>query len=294
MRGSAKLLLYFAAVVLGGALLAPLLFWGAQAVAARGLLTFLQQYEFDTYFHRALLVCAIAFLWPLLRSLRIRSTRDLALEPNPHPARDFTAGLALAGIPLFCLALVLIFTGVFALKASTSLAPIITMLLAAVAVPLLEETLFRGLLLGILLRDFRPFRATLIISAFFAILHFLKPADHPGATTISWMAGFQAIGRSFVQFSDPILLLAGFVTLFLIGWILADARLSTRSLWLPIGMHSGWILVSGVFGKITKRELLILPWLGRNLLVGIIPVAVALASWLALRFWLENENRRTD
>ena len=51
------------------------------------------------------------------------------------------------------------------------------------------------------------------------------------------------------------LVLAGFTTLFLIGLILADARLQTRSLWLPIGLHAGWILASGAFNKIAHREI---------------------------------------
>ena len=69
------------------------------------------------------------------------------------------------------------------------------------------------------------------------------------------------------------LVLAGFSTFFCIGWILADARLRTRSLWLPIGLHAGWIFANGVFSKVAHREIVALPWLGKDLLVGIV------ASW---------------
>ncbi|HEV2966117.1 MAG TPA: hypothetical protein VGW97_04320, partial [Chthoniobacterales bacterium] len=80
--------------------------------------------------------------------------------------------------------------------------------------------------------------------------------------------------------------------LFLIGLILADARLETQSLWFPIGLHAGWILTSGVFNKIALRKLIVLPWLGKNLLVGIIPLAVALLTWLMMRGWLRYQNAR--
>ena len=66
------------------------------------------------------------------------------------------------------------------------------------------------------------------------------------------------------------LVLAGFTTLLLIGVILAHARLSTRSLWLPIGLHAGWIFASGTFRQIAHREIVTLPWLGKSLLIGVV------------------------
>ena len=81
------------------------------------------------------------------------------------------------------------------------------------------------------------------------------------------------------------LVLAGFTTLFLIGWILADARLLTASLWLPIGLHSGWILGNGVFSRIARRQMLLLPCLGRSLLIGLLPLGVVTVTWLIVRVW---------
>jgi membrane protease YdiL (CAAX protease family) len=80
--------------------------------------------------------------------------------------------------------------------------------------------------------------------------------------------------------------------LFVIGWILADARLLTRSLWLPIGLHAGWIFTAGAFNKIALRQQMILPWLGKNLLVGIVPLAVAGLTWLLMRSWLNYVDAR--
>ena len=104
--------------------------------------------------------------------------------------------------------------------------------------------------------------------------------------------GIQLLAHSFDQFAEPKLLLAGFTTLFVIGVILAHARLRTQSLWLPIGLHAGWILGSGVFNKIARREILAMPWLGKSLLIGIIPLCVCLASWVLLRVWLKYAGAR--
>jgi hypothetical protein len=74
--------------------------------------------------------------------------------------------------------------------------------------------------------------------------------------------------------------------------ILAHARLWTRSLWAPIGLHAGWILASMTFGKIAHREIVALPWLGKSLLVGLVPLAICLLTWLLLRSWLKYASPR--
>jgi membrane protease YdiL (CAAX protease family) len=104
---------------------------------------------------------------------------------------------------------------------------------------------------------------------------------------VTWTSGFNSIANSLAQFADPIFVAAGFTTLFMIGWILADARLRTHSLWLPIGLHGGWIFASGAFNKVAHREVLALPWLGKNLLVGIVPLGVACLTWIIMRGWLK-------
>jgi hypothetical protein len=88
------------------------------------------------------------------------------------------------------------------------------------------------------------------------------------------------------------LVVAGFATLFVLGWILVDARIETRSLWLPIGLHAGWILAAGIFNKLTRRQILALPWLGKNLLIGIVPLALGLFTWLLVRLWLRYDQHR--
>jgi hypothetical protein len=68
---------------------------------------------------------------------------------------------------------------------------------------------------------------------------------------------------------------------------LADARIQTESLSLAIGLHAGWIFAAGAFGKIAQREILALPWLGKNLQIGIIPLGVGLLTWALVRAWLK-------
>jgi hypothetical protein len=85
------------------------------------------------------------------------------------------------------------------------------------------------------------------------------------------------------------LLASALATLFLIGWILADARVLTHSLWLSIGLHAGWIFGSGAFGRLARQQTLAFPWIGKNMLVGIIPLGMAILTWIIMRAWLKYD-----
>lgn len=282
LKDLARLLVYFAGTLLIGALLAPVLFWAAQWLAAQHLVTGLSKVGFESFFHRALLVGLLALLWPLLRSLRIRRMSDLELEPNPKWLRHLLTGFALAVVPLLCCGEVLIAFHIFSLHLRISWHAFAKIAAAAIVVPLIEETFFRGLILGVLERSGGKYFSIFITSAFYSIVHFLKAPPHTSAI-VTWTSGFNSIAHAFSQFSDPLLLAAGVTTLFFIGLVLADARLSTRSLWLPIGLHSGWIFANGIFGKIARREMVVPPWLGRNLVVGIVPLAIVCLTWGLMR-----------
>jgi uncharacterized protein len=286
LKDAARLLAYFAAILLIGALIAPVLFWAAQLLASHHILSFLAAYDFEKFFHRALLVAALLLLWPLLCALRIKSWRELGLVPNRHWSRDLISGFLFAVIPLLCCGVVLVLSHGYSLRTSIRWSGISGVIVASLAVPLVEELFFRGLILGVLLRSGPRLLAILFTSALFSVLHFLKT---PGRTSVvSWSSGFVSMANSFGQFREPILVAAGFTTLLVFGWILADARIRTQSLWLPIGLHAGWILASGLFNKAARPEMLGLPWLGKSLLIGVVPLSVGLLTWLLVQAWLNH------
>ena len=282
---------YFAATIIFGAVAAPILFWSAQWLAAHGIFPALAAFDFEAFFHRALMLGALLFLWPFLRWLRIKSPRDLALARNRHWARDLAIGFLISALPVLCCGVFLVALGNYTMRTHVAWNAVAAVALTAAVVPFVEETLFRGLFLGVLLRSNRPLTAALLSSGIFSIVHFLKAPDRT-TTSVAWTSGFISLAHSFDQFTKPMLVLAGFTTLFLIGVILAHARLRTRSLWLPIGLHAGWILASGAFNKIAHREIVALPWLGKNLLTGIVPLCVCLMSWVLLLGWLRYADAR--
>ena len=288
MKPVAKLAAYLAAVVVVAAAIAPLLFWSAQLLVAHGLFSFLAKYDFETYFHRAVLIAAAVLLWPFLRVSGVRRIADLDLKSNPRWGRDLVAGVVLSMVPLLCCGVLLIGFHVYWLRHVFVWSRLGKLILASFTVPLIEEAFFRGIILGVLLRGGRKYLAIVAVSALFAVVHFLKAPDRTSAT-VTWTSGFNSISHAFAQFGSPIMLLSAFATLFLIGCILADARVLTRSLWLPIGLHAGWIFGSGLFSLLARRQMLALPWLGNNLLVGVIPLGVATITWILMRTWLRHD-----
>jgi uncharacterized protein len=285
LKDAARLLAYFAATILFGALAAPPLFWTAQSLARHGILSGLAEFDFEAFFHRALMLGALALLWPFIRSLHVKRPHDLGLDRNPRWFRDVVVGFLFASLPVIGCEIFLVQRGLYLMRPGSSWLATLPVIPTAIIVPLIEEALFRGLFLGVLLRGLRPWPANLLSAAIFSIVHFLKAPDQI-TTTVQWFSGFVSLSHSFDQFNEPMLVLAGFTTLFVIGIILGHARLRTQSLWLPIGLHAGWILASEAFGKIARREVMALPWLGRNLLVGLVPLSVCLLSWVLLRVWL--------
>jgi membrane protease YdiL (CAAX protease family) len=249
---------------------------------------FLAKYDFETFFHRAILIAAALLLWPLLRISHVRSMADLGLTPNPRWGRDVCVGALLAAIPLLCCGALLIGFHVYSFRHILAWSRFGKVLVASIAVPFIEEAFFRGIILGVLLRTGRKYMPILVVSALFAAVHFLKAPERTSAV-VAWSSGLNSISHAFGRFGDPMMVASAFVTLFLIGCVLADARVLTHSLWLSIGLHAGWILASGTFSLLARQQALALPWLGKNLLVGIIPLGVAAFTWIIMRTWLKHD-----
>lgn len=290
MKEIGKLLAYLAAIIVLGALLAPPLYWLGQWVAAHGVLPFLQKTEFQRFFNRAVLIAALVLLWPLIHWLRIGAVSELGLHRNPWAAKDLTVGFSIAVFFLLLMSIALVATDAYRLKTPPPWSRVPSLLLTTIVVSVLEEGLFRGALQGLIQRSSGKWLGLNFVAALFAVVHFLKPESHP-ITNIEWDSGFVLLPHVFSQFSEPLLVANKCLTLFVGGWILGYARLSTSSLWMPIGLHAGWIVAKMGFGKFTKRSGDLSPWFGSDLFAGIGPVVVLLATGLCVLWWLRSNGR---
>ncbi len=166
----------------------------------------------------------------------------------------------------------------------------------AIGASLVEEWVFRGLLLGVWLRVAKPLSACLGTSLVFAFVHFLNPPGGEMADPTSPFAGFVALGRILLHFTDPRFFVADFATLFVVGLILAWARMRTGALWFSIGLHAGWVFAFKGFNLMHRAnpESGLSPWgVGDNLRSGLIPL-LALGLTAAACHFVWNRLQRTE
>lgn len=313
MNAIGKILLFLVATVFLGALLGPPLLWLAESlqpwaiehgwlvfeqkgasVNARGPLSFLAT-DLETAFHRGVMIVALALLWPVGRWLGINNLQDLGVAPFPQWWQRFAAGFALAFALVALMAVAYVGFDIYRWRSPLPWGRLPGLLLSAVVVAVLEELLFRGAILGVLRKAFRPFVALFLVSAFFAAVHFLKADDIALAGPVRWHSGFALLPPTFVEigrrFVDPTPLLAEFATLFVLGWVLGYAALRTRTIWMSAGLHAGVVFVKMGFSKFTKRQEEILPWVGQQLQIGLVPLAVLVVMGVCVWAWLRLTDR---
>ncbi len=242
---------YLAAVFAGGAALAPWLYRGVQQLAPDSGIA---HQPFHRYVNRCLLVGAVLGLFPLVRSLGIRSWASLGWVMPTQEFRRLTTGLTLGFASLALAAAVPLMAGVRALQFE---APILELLrhllnaaLSAVVVAVLEELLFRGAVFGALRRVHGFTLAALLSSALYSLVHFF---DRPPAPEIigAW-TGWVTLGAMLHGFTEMDQLLPGFLSLAVAGWVLSWCREQTGSLTVGIGLHAGWIFWLKSFGFLTR------------------------------------------
>ncbi len=286
-------LLWVAASLVLAALIVPWVYQGGKGVAdwtaagpPDGLLAWLggacRRAGFGRYFNRSLLLAALVLLpglWRRFARLEARLPSGYWAESWHRGVRLLVLGGIVAGGVVWGQGMILAQGGAFS---ANPVPPGLRELLStvgasAVTVSVIEEWLFRGLLLGLWLRVARPWTACVGSSLVFALAHFLTPpAGYEIADPAGAMAGFHWLGGILAHFTELRLVAAEFFTLFGVGLVLAGARLRTGHLWLPIGLHCGWVVAFKAF-QLTHLKLPDGPagsvWIGDGLSTGLLPLA---------------------
>lgn len=238
--------------------------------------------RFGRFFSRALMFSALVTLPLLFRRLKkIGNGGPVALHGTGwrNGLGQMALGFVISGGLLWGMGLLIAHWGAYVPdETPPTMAKLLRKIVPpALIAPLLEEWLFRGLVLGLWLKHSKPIAACVGTSLFFAFVHFLEPPegmaiDDPGAP---W-AGLELLGKILFHFTDPRFFVTDFATLFGIGMILAWSRLRTGALWFAIGLHAGWILAFKAYNLLYKdvEGHPLQPWgIGDSLRSGLIPLA---------------------
>jgi CAAX protease family protein len=292
MRPLRALVIYIVVVFVGGALIAPWLYWLAQSFSH----TFphLAASPFHRFVNRSLLGLALVGLWPLLKSLGAESLCDAGLIRPAGQWKRLFGGFALGFVSLAMVVLIVIAAGGRQIDPNLGVHLAKNLSGAAVtaaAVAVLEEILFRGGIFGGLRKVFDWRFALVLSSMIYAILHFMESAELKGAVT--WLSGLELFPRMLGGLTDVREVIPGFFNLTLAGILLGWAYQRTGNLYFSIGLHAGWIFWLNFYHFLTNPVPGASEWLwgSRKLIDGWLAL-LALSAALLIFSKLPLERKR--
>ncbi|MEX1115424.1 MAG: CPBP family intramembrane glutamic endopeptidase [Akkermansiaceae bacterium] len=329
MNDVLKVWLYAAASVLLGAWMAPLLYNMGKALAEVSSAKVIngpvewfagvcRAAEFPRFFEVALVLAAVILFLPIVEWLKgggnlqggflhrlpddaVTLVRGQRLRKNPEALGHLLRGFLVVTGLFFLLGGVMIAAGVFVWRLPDGglMKSMVRIFGVAMVLAAVQEILFRGIAMGIFLRAMRPAAALGVSAVLFAMVHFINPpaglnVPDPDASGV----GFELLRMVLAQLGDERMLLGSFVPLLALGGVLAFARWRTASLWLPLGLHAGWIFVNGVMGAftVTASRPDAAAWLisGAALRQGLVPLVGILISGFLIHYLTATDADTTE
>lgn len=275
--GSIKLWLYAVVSVTLAAWITPLVFNAGQALVEvssgkptneplERLAAYFHRTDFSDSFGMTLLFCAVLLFFPWMEWIRAQpeasvpgtmgpwrirlpwnarggNTGQRLLRNLRGPWQVFAGFLITAGL-LVPIGMSLVPAGYLTMKipADGIGATLLWITAAAVIPAALMEWIFRGVAMGVFLRSMRPAAAIGMSAVFFTAVLAVLPGDAtPVIDPEASGAGFEFVKLHLIRFSDPTNLCTFILPTLALGVLLAYARWRTASLWLAVGLHTGWL-----------------------------------------------------
>jgi membrane protease YdiL (CAAX protease family) len=210
-------------------------------------------------FTQAFMVFALVYFLVFRRHMRSRVVESLNVRISII-GKHLVLGLAVGVAAVWIIIGVFYAAGALAYDEHFVTRALWSALLSGLGVGLLEETVFRGVVLQNLQADMEAFFAIVFTSAFFAAMHFIQPL--PGRVVAQTAApsfahfhpfdGFRLLPYQLQNFTRLEVIWPFAVGLFLIGVVLALAYVKTGTLYLPIGIHAGFVAMLKLDGSLFK------------------------------------------
>jgi len=295
-KGVLALAVIFFGAVLFAALLSPLVYFGVVAWAKASpdtipgwLSSRMAPEDFPRYFDRVRWVPVVLALPWLFKWTRLLSLYRLGYD---HPVRGIktVARWWLLGMGMLLLVALLqwafVGMGVSDQFSGGYLFEKLAMgLLAGLVVALLEELLFRGVILRLFYTALRPWPAIILSALFFAYVHF-KSVPWPQGQEVHWYSGLDVAWRA----SASVVLQPEwwkFLSLFGAGVFLNLLFLRSGSLWPCVGVHAGWVAFRVVYTKFFQVDAGQAQWFwgSQTMLDGLLPVLplALFCLWLVIK-----------
>lgn len=236
LRGSSWIVaIYFSAVLLGGSMLAPPVYW------------MLQAWGYDGSFHGianlSFIVAALAGLIPVFRQLQLQSPQCWGFGvPLPKGIRPIATGF---GLGLISMGLVVAVEFIIGLQLwdsghdlGDSLQAALIGCFSGFAIAFVEETYFRGGLQSLMRRYFGVAAAIWATAVLYSVSHLLS--NEISGREINWTSGFRIVRDACISLGNPEIH-GALLALLLAGILLALLRQSFGHIYFGIGLHAGWV-----------------------------------------------------
>ncbi len=212
---------------------------------------------------RALLLSALGALFLFRDRIRLRQW----WRANREGRRQWALGWLLAVVSS------LVMIGLYGALCGfhgAGVPPSHTLLVAVVAaliVPILEETLFRGFLVTLFVEATGRWVGWFLAAMIYALAHFLKVPSDMREQPIQFWSGVTGMFAAFAQLGHGDFFSGKGLSLFLVGLILGGVFLRKGRLWIGAGLHGGWIFILMTFTGLTRPDdSPRIPFLGGDLL----------------------------
>ena len=310
-----SLLLIFIAAPLLSALLTPWIYQAIQSQSAQvmewvhtceeaGTHTFwadIADSVFTSPFRRVndrvVLILILLFLPISYRLSGLRSLDSLGWPRRPDRLKLFAGALGVAMASMLAVYLLGVALGVYAwdgasLPAAQLTAGILKILLGGLLIGILEETLFRGVILNAFSTGLGRVAGILITSILFAVIHFIKPAE-PEVLN-QWYSGLLLYQHPFSGASGTVGIEMS--TLLCMGLVLGALTSWTKSVYVAIGLHTGWVWVMMLFRLLTENQQTMVwlygtsEWISTGWVGPIMALMILAAAFVTRKKWIALGN----
>ncbi len=280
MSFSLRLTLVIVASVVLATIVSP---FAAAIVAAMGF-----HFPFPRVFDRTVMVMVAIAVISQARALRVVPLLRSGFDRPIQNLRRTTRGFLIAIAAIATLVYIAVVMGAHADDTSAGIwAMMPKYFLAAIVIAIIEEGFFRAFLMVGMEGDFGRTPALLLSSAIYAFTHLVRSPAKFYVTGLHPLAGFETLGLSLAHAANPALMLPTFVGLFLLGIVLGEAFLETGTVYLPIGLHAGFVLGAKLWPRMTSAGAALPGWLrgygSQPLISGLAAWTVAVAILLLIR-----------
>jgi CAAX protease family protein len=233
----------FLAAIFGSLLLAALLAWPAW-LATQAIVP---EWQFHRVVGRLWQLLLLAGLLLALRRLGIRGRDDWGYGlPRPVFLRQAGACFAIGVATMLPMTLAMAGLGILRLRPEFGVGALAEAVAAGLAaglgVAVVEETFFRGVMYRAVERESGFALAACATTLVYAAIHFFARSKIP-ADEVAMDSGLRLLGGSLENFANPLPVLDSFLTLVIVGLMLAFVRRRTGAVAAPIGLHMGWVAV---------------------------------------------------